>query len=420
MKNILPLFVFLILFFVACDERKVDNKFTNPVVKSVPKLQKVTFYLENSESMFGYVNGLTEYIKVISELSSKSDFVTNGISKEFILINGRTPLSVIPLGDVSSSLNSVLSPTGFRRGNTNSSELNEMLKLAMQNSGNGKISIFISDGIFDINQRGNIDKYLTLESGVTKANFINRLSGSSSFETLLIKLNSNFNGKYFYASKPGFITINKKRRPYYIWVFGDSQLVNQCFNESFINKSLVGITDYLRFIKLESVGVKYGITRGINRRGNFDVENDNPNLIENAKKDPSGSFSFSFAVDFNSLPFSEVYLTNLGNYTLSDNYEISTIQRIKPAQKSFLPVITNFKPSHIITLVCKPQKSHVGVVNLQLKYILPLWINSSLTQEDVSSPLTFGFDKLTSGIAAAYNVHNQNKNLADFKFQVKR
>lgn len=420
MKNLVSLFIFLMSFLVACGEKKIDQKFINPAVKSVPKLQKVTFYLENSESMFGYVNGLTEYVQVISELSSKSDFVTNGISKEFFLINGRTPLSVIPLGDVSSSLNSVLSSTGFRRGNTNSSELNEMLKLAMKNSGNGKISIFISDGIFDINQRGDIDKYLTLESGVTKANFINRLSGASSFETLLIKLNSNFNGKYFYASKSGVIKINKKR-PYYIWVFGDSQLVNQYFSESFINKSLVGRSDYLRFIKLGSSNVQYGITKVINQKGKFDVEKNNPHSIENAEKDASGSFSFSFAVDLSSIPFSESYFTNKSNYSLSNNYQISSIQRIRPEQKAFLPIINNFKPTHIITLICKPKTSHLGGIDLQLKYVLPKWINtSSPTQEVVDSTSTFGFDKLTSGIAEAYNVHNQNKNLAEFKFQINR
>ena len=411
---------FLSFFILSgCYDRKEKNISTQPKDIIIPKLLKVTFYLENSESMFGYVNGLTEYVQVISELSSKSDFISNKIVKEFILINGKKPLSINSLGDISSNLNAVLSPVGFRKGNTNSSELNEMLKLAMQNAGNGNISVFISDGIFDINDKLNFNKFLTLQSGVTKANFINKLNKSTNFETLLIKLNSQFTGRYFYASQNKIDNIDQKR-PYYIWVFGDSHLVNQYFNEGFITRSLVGQKDYLRFIKLEAGDVKYGITRAINRKGDFDVENRNPNSIENAEKDPSGSFSFSFAVDFNALPFSEAYLTNRGNYTVSDSYLISPIQRIKPAQKAFLPVIDNFNPSHIITLVCKPQKSHVGVVNLQLKYVLPLWIDSSLTQEDVSSPLTFGFDKLTSGIAAAYNVHNQNKNLADFKFQVKR
>lgn len=418
MKKILPILFIATIVFLGCGERKSELVETQ---KSVPdvKLQKVTFYLENSESMFGYVNGLTEYVQVISELSSKSDFISNGVQKEFVLINGKSPLSINSLGDISSKLNSVLTPAGYRKGNILSSELNEMLKLAMQNAGNGKISVFISDGIFDINQKAQFAKILTLESGVTKGNFINKLSNSSSFQTLLIKLNSQFDGKYFFASLNKIQKINQPR-PYYIWVFGDSHLVNKYFSEGFITKSLVGQKDYLRFIKLEASDVKYGITRAINRKGNFDVENRRPNSIENAVKDPNGSFGFSFAVDFNSLPFSESYLVNPRNYILSNNYQIDSIQRIKPAEKAFLPVIANFKPSHIITMVCKPKKTHVGVVNLQLKYVLPSWINSSLNPEDVNSPFTFGFDKLTSGIAAAYNEHNQNKNLADFKFQVKR
>jgi hypothetical protein len=407
-------------FLVACGERKIEQKVTNPAVKSVPKLQKVTFYLENSESMFGYVNGLTEYVQVISELSSKSDFISNGVQKEFVFINGKSPLSINSLGDISSNLNSVLTPAGYRKGNTSSSELNEMLKLAMQNAGNGKISVFISDGIFDINQKAQFSKFLTLESGVTKVNFINKLSKSSSFQTLLIKLNSQFDGKYFFASQNRVQKINQKR-PYYIWVFGDSQVVNQYFSESFINNSLVGRTDYLRFIKLGSSNVQYGISKVINQKGKFDVERNNPHSIENAEKDPRGSFSFSFAVDLSSIPFSESYFTNKSNYSLSNNYQISSIQRIRPAQKAFLPIINNFKPTHIITLICKPQTSHLGGIDLQLKYVLPNWINkSSPTPEVVDSSSTFGFDKLTSGIAEAYNVHNQNKNLAEFKFQINR
>ena len=147
MKKILP-FLFIVPFMLlGCGERKSEIVETQ---KSIPdvKLQKVTFYLENSESMFGYVNGLTEYVQVISELSSKSDFISNGVKKEYVLINGKSPLSINSLGDISSKLNSVLTPTGYRKGNISSSELNEMLKLAMQNAGNGKISVFISDGIF--------------------------------------------------------------------------------------------------------------------------------------------------------------------------------------------------------------------------------------------------------------------------------
>ncbi len=420
MKKILPFLFLITAMLLGCGERK--SELVESQKNSVPgvKLQKVTFYLENSESMFGYVNGLTEYVQVISELSSKSDFISNGIQKEYVLINGKSPLSVNSLGDISSKLNSFLTPAGYNKGNTSSSELNEMLKLAMQNAGNGKISVFISDGIFDINQKAQFLKFLTLESVVTKGNFINKLSKSSSFQTLLIKLNSQFDGKYFFASQNRVQKINQKR-PYYIWVFGDSHLVNQYLSERFINESLVGRTDYLRFIKLGLSNVQYGITKVINQKGKFDVHRNNPHSIENAEKDPTGNFSFSFAVDLSSIPFSESYFTNKSNYSLSNNYQISSIQRIRPQQKAFLPIINNFNPTHVITLICKPQTSHLGGINLQLKYVLPNWINkSSPTPEVVDSSSTFGFDKLTSGIAEAYNVHNQNKNLAEFKFQINR
>ena len=418
MKKILSLLFIITIIFLGCGARKselVESQNSSPVVK----LKKVTFYLENSESMFGYVNGDNEYIKVISELSSKSDFISDGVSKEFVLINGKRPLSVIELGDVSANLNSVLTIAGFNKGNTYSSELNEMLKLAMQNSGNDKLSVFISDGIFDINKTQGISQYLTIESGVTKANFINRLNSSSSFETLLIKLNSMFNGTYYFASQSKKMAI-KQTRPYYIWVFGDARLVNKYFSEDYINKNLKGRTDYLRFMKLGAPLLASRIVKGINRKGDFDIERDNPNSIEDASKDQTGKFSFSFAVDFNGLPFSEVYLTDKKNYQIDNaNYEINTIQKVNEKHKSFLPGKNKLNASHIITLNCKTNKTHIGLINFKLKYNLPNWINSNLKVETVDSPLTFGFDKLTSGISDAYNVYNQNKSLAEFKFQIK-
>ena len=162
------------------------------------------------------------------------------------------------------------------------------------------------------------------------------------------------------------------------------------------------------------------IVKGINRKGDFDIERDNPNSIEDAYKDQTGKFSFSFAVDFHGLPFSEVYLTDKKNYHIDNaNYEINTIQKVNEKHKSFLPGKNKLNASHIITLNCKTNKTHIGLINFKLKYNLPNWINSNLKVETVDSPLTFGFDKLTSGISDAYNVYNQNKSLAEFKFQIK-
>jgi hypothetical protein len=112
---------------------------------------------------------------------------------------------------------------------------------------------------------------------------------------------------------------------------------------------------------------------------------------------------------------------DVNNYIISDNsnYEIDSIQKVKQTHIPFLPGKNNLNASHIITLKCKPKTTHIGAINIKLKYILPTWINSSINPEIVNSHLTFGFDKLTSGIAAAYNVYNQNKNLAEFKFQIK-
>ena len=99
-KDYNPFLIFwclLSLFFIiSCNVDKGESISTPPKDLDNPKLKKVVFYLENSKSMFGYVNGDNDYIKVISELSSKSDFISDGVAKEYVLINGKSPLSVNP------------------------------------------------------------------------------------------------------------------------------------------------------------------------------------------------------------------------------------------------------------------------------------------------------------------------------------
>ncbi|HOY52720.1 MAG TPA: hypothetical protein PLX49_13150, partial [Prolixibacteraceae bacterium] len=211
---------------------------------SPSSLQKVTFYLENSQSMFGYVSGITRYVDVVAELAEKPDFVKEDIPREFFFINGTGPV-ITPIGDDPVVLKKKLNTAGFRCGDITRSNLNGMFQTALSNAGGGTISILISDGIYDIGDGGMTS--LVTSGKETRSQFIRRLR-SANLQTLMIKLTSEFKGDYFYASRKGKVTLDSER-PYYIWIFGESHLLARYFPDRYIASELTGFETLARFLK---------------------------------------------------------------------------------------------------------------------------------------------------------------------------
>lgn len=402
------------LFFSCSDGRNegIDVIMKSPVQH---KLDKVVFYLENSESMFGYVNGFTQYVDVVSELSQNPMFVGEKIKTEFYLINGGQ-LKINKLGYDPIVLKSKLNKVGFNVGNITKSNLNEMFQVALDKAQGDTISLLISDGIYDIGQPGAVNN-LAIEGKGTRTKFINRLQ-SGGLETLLIKIVSKFDGLYFYSSKRGKVAMDQPR-PFYIWIFGKSELLNKYFTEEYITQKLNGYQNYARFLSINEKSIPYQIAPSIKRKGSFRPDRSDKNRLTNAKPDRNGQgFQFSIAVDFSSLPFSENYLTSIANYSTSNiNYKVVSVERIKDNQKF---EITSFKnPTHIITVATS--KSPYGDLEITLKNKIPGWIDDTNidNENQIDGTHTFGFKFLTEAISQAYEFKNNGKNLATFKLEIK-
>lgn len=383
-----------------------------PNSQKIDKISKATFFLENSGSMFGYVNGITEYVQVVSELSHKSEFVIDNVVTEFNFINGDN-IVITPLGKDPDVLKSKLNSVGYNVGNTKKSNLNGMFQKALLSAGNGNISILISDGIYDVGNSNNPLSALSIEGQATKAKFIDRLK-KSNIQTLLIKLNSDFKGNYCFASKVGSQNINHKR-PYYIWIFGESQLLNKYFPEEYFSAKLKGYENYARFVNPENNSFSFQVVPN-NKIGSFKFDSKNKNLLLDAKPAPSGQFQFTVAVDFSSLPFSEQYLTSPSNYTVNSNYIIVSIKR--PSSAIHGPP---FNTSHLITLSTKTNP--YGFLNLSLKNIVPPWIAStnSDNESNINNDIqhTFGLKILTDGISQAYQDIAKSKTFLSILVDIK-
>ena len=303
-----------------------QNTLNNDSDNSERKISKAVFFIENSESMFGYVSGFTEYVDVISELAEKPKFAEEKTQREFYFINGGDILKVTPIGNNPAVLKKKLNTTGFNCGDKTKSNLNSMFQKALEKARKDTISILISDAIYDLGKPNAPMNALATEGRETRSRFIERL-GDGDLQTIMIKLYSHFDGNYFPVNG-GRIPI-KQTRPYYIWIFGETELLNRYFPEEYI-KSLKGYADMARFIKFDELNIPYqAVSQNI--IGRFKFDKISKNKLKDVKSDRNGQgFQFSFATDFSSLPYSDSYFQTTNNYSCSDdNYAVTSVTKIK-------------------------------------------------------------------------------------------
>ncbi|MBZ9787604.1 hypothetical protein LB456_09065 [Psychroflexus sp. CAK57W] len=421
--------VIIICFFsLSCktDRKYADDELIGDVTDSLKvdvhenanqndKIAKAVFFIENSASMFGYVNGFTEYVDVISDLSEKQRFALENTDREFFFVNGGKEIQINNIGNDPILLKDQLNPKGFDIGDVSKSNLNSMLQLAMGKAKKDTISILISDGLYDIGKTEAPLNALSTKGKETRSRFIERLS-EGDLQTIILKMNSRFKGNYYPVT--GGIKQLSQNRPYYIWIFGRTKLLNEYFPNTY-NKSLSGFQDSARFLKIEELEVPYEISTH-EKRGAFKTDIKNKNILTDIEKDRNtNDFQFSIAVDFSDIPFSESYLTSTQNYSTSNsNYEIAKVSKVNNLKLYGLKI----EPTHLVFL--KSDKNPFGALKVSLQNNIPNWIEeTAIDNEDNikgDTKHTFGFKFLTDGIFEAYEYINNEESVVSFNVQLNK
>jgi len=382
------------------------------------KINKVNFFIENSESMFGYVRGATEFVDVLTELAQKTDLVRLNTNFDFKFINGRENPVITPIGDSARLLTNILNPRGFNVGNIMYSDLNAMFEIALANSGDKNVSILISDCIYDVGDQPNPLSAMISAGKNLRTLFIHRLE-EENLQTLVVQLSSRFRGKFF-PGMGGVIPDLDQQRPYYVWIFGDSDLLNKHFSETYLSR-LPGYKNMARFFKADDFNIPYEVV-SYNDIGSYRQNRTNLNTISAVQPDRNtNEFQFSFAVNLKSIPYPESYKVDITNYICSDNYQIidiNTANVLSPLLFKSLP----FVPTHVITV--KAIGSPIGTLNVELKYDFPKWIEESTVDNDRQPPVdtntTFGLSQLIKNVKEAYMEHSPSEILAPFNIIINR
>ncbi len=413
----------LIFFLLSCESHRRESRIPaqdgndSLSAESQPiHIKSTKFFFENSGSMIGYINGPYDIKLLVSR-------ILNGVNSDTIetyFINNK-------LYEVKGGVDNFiknLTPAGIKIGNTNNSDLNNILQLVLDNTNEDEVSMLVTDGIYSV--QGNVNDILgqlKIASESTYKKFRNRLS-EADFETILIKLNSDFQG-FYYPAGGGSLKINQKR-PYYLWLFGTAEMLSKAQQD--INfTELPGYKNQVVFQINDREEPFYTILNFYNRIGSFRPDrsqrsNDQITSIENVDRDrKSGEFQISIGVDFSNIAADNSYLLNVDNYHVdNDKFKIIEIVSADQLNGKDASEVKDKKISHVITI--RSEINPVGEIEIMLLNKLPQWIAESNAVDDANilndSQSTFGLQYLIDGIARAYYNSTDSHNYCKLKIKI--
>ncbi|MFZ0282612.1 MAG: hypothetical protein WAL29_13260 [Bacteroidales bacterium] len=399
---------------VAQNERSDLNELPDLKEEAVP--EKVIFFIENSGSMFGYVNQANEFKNSLVGLAYLPEF--DRTEKSFYFINGtsnpvkNSRINISYIGDDPDLFKNKLDQKSFNTGDVRFSDLNKMFEIALDSAEGNRISVLVSDCIYDVGAEKDPLTALKIEIQKTQQSFRNKL-GNNNIQTLIIKAYSRFDGLYHYASKGGSERIQNEERPFYIIFFGKTRLLNKVLTEQSVASKIEGPFETARFFLNDEKEIFYQIVPSIGLKGDFKPDFKDKHKLINARP-LKNEFQFAIATDFRSLPFSDRYLTSTANYECPySNFNVVKVEKITKS-------IPGVEGTHLITVFT--DKNPVGNLEIVLKNLTPAWVMETDTdnEDNIDSSHTFGFRQLIDAIGEAYEYKNSGKNPATFKIQISK
>lgn len=419
--------VILIPFYISgCKSRSRDTESAKPKpaqneLMPVQKEEnimpeKVIFFIENSGSMFGYVSQPNEFKNSLVGLAYLPEFDKAG--KSFYFINGtsnplkNSGIKINYVGNDPDLFKNNLNQKSFNTGDVRFSDLNKMFEIALDSARGNRISVLVSDCLYDVGEESDPLTALKIEIQKTQQSFRERLENED-IQTLIIKAGSRFNGLYHFASKRGSKKIENEDRPFYIIFFGRTRLLNKVITEQSVGSKITGRYETARFFVNDEKSIPYQIVPSIDLKGEFKLDFKDKYKLINARP-LKNEFQFALAADFSSLPFSDSYLASTGNYDCPfSNFDVVKVEKITKK-------IPGVEGTHIITVFT--DKNPVGNLEIVLKNLTPGWVmeTNTDTEEDTDSIHTFGFKQLIDAIGEAYEYKNSGKNPATFKILISK
>lgn len=348
---------------------------------SIPDTIELKAYVENSGSMDAYMcDGSDLKDAVYDYVSDMKKFCNDSCSLYYI--NSEIVPCKVPLDTYIKNL----TPSSFAKagGNRVDTDLREIFKKVLANQTTNTVSVLISDCILDIPQ--DATNFFGNCQVSIKNTFNEALTKNPELGVMIMKLKSKYNG-YWYCGKNKEYLSNQTR-PYYIWVIGDKSILSKMNKKIPYDSILGGIENYCAFSTSQSIPFAIEKKRYVvNHTGKINVE---------------------VLVDLSNSLQSEIILTSLGQYTMSNPTQmlLSSIQKIKAQHSRF---------SHVLNLeIENPKIMNFATITFSYPSIQK-WVEESNdnTGEDVKNNMdkTTGILYLIKGVSEAYKNHTTFGNI---------
>ncbi len=256
---------------VGC-RKKIEVSADSIVSSTTERKPVLKVYLENSGSMDGYMCDGSQLKDAVYDYVSELNRYTE--STKLYYINSDT----IPYKGSLQSYIKDLDPSKFSKagGNRLNTDLGNIIGRVLNTITDTTVTIFISDCILDLPSK-NAQKFLTNCEITIKEEIISTLKRVPDLGVEILKLTSDFSGRYFYPN--GSVeTLKNVQRPYYMWIFGKKELLanlNKNVPFSQLDKyNLKGITSFATLSSMPFDVKNPGLTGNVvtaNQKGDFQI-----------------------------------------------------------------------------------------------------------------------------------------------------
>lgn len=381
------------------EHSKVEG--TNAVLKSKAtnvnlKNYQMNFYMENSASMDGYVNGNTEFKDVLGKMIVSSHHSCKGT--DFYFVNNQ----VYKANESAIDFIQMLNPANIKVGNVGSTDVNQIFRNILKETKKNVISVLFSDCIYSVTD---VNSQLDNAKNATTDAFLTALSKDNSLATIILQFVSAFDGYYYDRNDKPFVC--KSPRPFYVVITGNRDalktlyadfkvdnlpgLKNKCFlsSESWTldeNNACAIISDYTNARRIKTM------------KNYLDLE-------EISLDRSSASLQFAIGVDYSNIFVDDTYIMDKNNYQVEpDSYKVVGVSKASP---SAIGDFSNQPSKPYAITLSVPNGSFAPMVTISLKKGIPAWVGKANVADDSgyvpSSTQSFAIQKMIEGIAAAYS-----------------
>ncbi|MDR1553489.1 MAG: hypothetical protein LBS69_08525 [Prevotellaceae bacterium] len=365
-------------------------------IETIEAIEAINVYIENSGSMDGYVNGVTEFEQTIYSYLTDIDISNITDNLNLFYINSK----IIPFGSNVRDFIENLEPATFKQrgGNRGTSDIANVIDSVLSNTKKNTVSILITDGIFSPGKNIDADQYLVSQKTTIRGNVVKYLEHNANAAIIVYRLSSNFNGIY-YNKIDARSNINEQR-PYYIWVIGDAGQLNELRRKAPDSKFIGGGVKNVFSVSAGNRTVNYAVKQG---SGEFKLDRQDPKkTILKWKKDSKGKTSgmakFSVNANLSGFLLDNDCLLDESSYRLNDNDFDLNITPATGNQSGY---------THSINLSTAILKKNFAV-SVKLLIKIPQWIED-VNDDDGSEAVadkTYGIKYQIQGVYEAFTYKN--------------